>query len=82
MEAIGYVNLAAPAEYDLLMERLEFLQSQSSDLTKAAKDLERTIREINIESRRRFRDHSESEQPVWHSVFPAFQRRRGTNGTY
>ena len=38
------------------MERLEFLQSQSSDLTQAAEDLERTIREINIESRRRFKE--------------------------
>ena len=69
MEAIGNVNLAAPAEYDLLMERLEFLQNQSSDLTQAAADLERTIREINIESRRRFREMFEKVNTQFSTLF-------------
>ena len=69
MEAIGNVNLAAPAEYDLLMERLEFLQNQSSDLTQAAEDLERTIREINIESRRRFREMFEKVNNQFGTLF-------------
>jgi chromosome segregation protein len=55
LESMGAVNLAAPEEYDALVERLNFLQGQSEDLTKAADDLEQTIREINVESRRRFR---------------------------
>ncbi|MGA1750207.1 MAG: chromosome segregation protein SMC [bacterium] len=69
LEAIGNVNLAAPAEYDLLMERLEFLQSQSSDLTQAAEDLERTIREINIESRRRFKEMFEKVNNQFGTLF-------------
>ena len=69
LEAIGNVNLAAPAEYDLLMERLEFLQSQSSDLTQAAEDLEKTIREINIESRRRFKEMFEKVNNQFGALF-------------
>jgi chromosome segregation protein len=69
LEAIGNVNLAAPAEYDLLMERLAFLRSQSSDLTQAAGDLERTIREINIESRRRFKEMFEEVNQQFGSLF-------------
>jgi len=69
LEAIGNVNLAAPAEYDLLMERLEFLQSQSSDLTQASEDLEKTIREINIESRRRFKEMFEKVNNQFGALF-------------
>ena len=69
LEALGNVNLAAPAEYDLLMERLEFLRSQSADLEQAAEDLERTIREINIESRRRFRDMFERVNQQFQTLF-------------
>ncbi|MBF0237953.1 MAG: chromosome segregation protein SMC [SAR324 cluster bacterium] len=56
MGAMDQVNLAAPDEYALLTERMGFLTRQSDDLKHAVDDLQKTIREINNESRRRFRE--------------------------
>jgi chromosome segregation protein len=55
LNAMGAVNLSAPEEYAALTERIDFLKSQSDDLQKALNDLRETIKDINIESRRRFR---------------------------
>ncbi len=55
LNAMGHVNLGAPEEHEALMERIGFLSSQSEDLQKAIDDLKKTIRDINAESRRRFR---------------------------
>ncbi len=56
MNAMSNVNLGAPDEYAALKERMDFLQQQSADLQQAIDDLRKTIREINIESRRRFQE--------------------------
>ncbi|MDP6729011.1 MAG: chromosome segregation protein SMC, partial [SAR324 cluster bacterium] len=56
ISSMGHVNLSAPEEYDALMERLGFLSSQSEDLQQATDDLKKTIRDINNESRRRFKE--------------------------
>lgn len=56
LSEIGPVNLAAPEQYASLMERMTFLQTQSADLNQAMDDLKTTIREINAESRRRFKE--------------------------
>ena len=56
LNAMGGVNLAAPEEYAALTERIDFLKLQSEDLQKAVDDLKETIQDINIESRRRFRE--------------------------
>jgi chromosome segregation protein len=49
------INLAAKTEYDALKERLDFLDTQSSDLTKSMEALESSIAKINQESRKRFK---------------------------
>jgi len=56
LNAMAHVNLAAPEEYETLLERIELLRQQSDDLNHAIQDLEATIREINNESRRRFNE--------------------------
>ena len=50
------INLAAKKEYDTLVERIEFLTTQSEDLNLSIKTLEDSINKINQESKRRFRE--------------------------
>ncbi len=56
LNAMGAVNLAAPEEHALLLERLQFIAAQSGDLQQAIEDLKSTIQDINRESRKRFRE--------------------------
>tara|TARA_B100000700_G_scaffold318594_1_gene412055 strand:- start:309 stop:3887 length:3579 start_codon:yes stop_codon:yes gene_type:complete len=56
LSVMGPVNLSAPEEYAELKERINFLKSQSEDLQKAIDDLKETIKDINNESRRRFKE--------------------------
>ena len=69
LNALGPVNLAAPDEHAALVERLQFLTEQSEDLQKAADDLKRTIRDINVESRRRFREMFDQVNEHFGEVF-------------
>ncbi|MDH5752556.1 MAG: chromosome segregation protein SMC [Deltaproteobacteria bacterium] len=64
------VNLAAPQEYDALMERLGFLGTQQEDLNKAIEDLETSIRRMNNESRRRFRETFDAVNEKFQALFP------------
>ena len=66
---MGAVNLAAPEEYAALKERIYFLKSQSEDLQKAVDDLKETIKDINIESRRRFREMFDQVNENFMNVF-------------
>ena len=66
---MGHVNLSAPEEYDALMERLGFLPSQSEDLQQATDDLKKTIRDINNESRRRFKEMFDLVNEKFKKVF-------------
>ena len=56
MDSLSHVNLGAPEEHEMLQERIQFLTQQSDDLNQAIHDLKTTIREINTESRRRFKE--------------------------
>jgi chromosome segregation protein len=69
LNAMGAVNLAAPEEYAALTERIDFLKLQSEDLQKAVDDLKETIKDINIESRRRFREMFDRVNENFMNVF-------------
>ena len=69
LNAMGAVNLAAPEEYEALQERINFLHTQSDDLQKAMEDLKATIKDINIESRRRFKEMFDQVNENFQSVF-------------
>ena len=69
LKEMGTVNLAAPEEYAALQERINFLHSQSEDLQKAMEDLKATIKDINIESRRRFKEMFDQVNENFQSVF-------------
>lgn len=69
LNTMGNVNLGAPEEYSALRERMDFLSQQSGDLQKAIDDLQATIREINVESRRRFREMFEQVNERFKNVF-------------
>jgi chromosome segregation protein len=64
------VNLGAPEEYDALHERLTFLRSQQEDLGTAVADLEASIRRMNAESRRRFRETFDQVNEKFQALFP------------
>jgi chromosome segregation protein len=64
------VNLAAPEEYEALAERLIFLRSQQDDLDAAIADLEASIRRMNAESRRRFRETFDLVNEKFQALFP------------
>ena len=69
LNSMGAVNLAAPEEYEALQERINFLHTQSEDLQKAMEDLKATIKDINIESRRRFKEMFDQVNENFKSVF-------------
>ena len=66
---MGYVNLGAPEEFEALMERIGFLSNQSEDLQQAVDDLKQTIRDINNESRKRFREMFDQVNLRFNKVF-------------
>ena len=69
LNTMGAVNLSAPEEYAALTERIDFLKSQSDDLQKAMDDMKETIKDINIESRRRFSEMYELINENFKNVF-------------
>lgn len=64
------VNLAAREEYEELVERLDFLQTQSNDLTQSIEALEDSINKINMESRKRFRQTYNQVNEKFSNLFP------------
>jgi chromosome segregation protein len=52
---IGPINLAAPQEYDELVEKNTFLLNQQADLLKAKEDLKQVIQKINATTREHFK---------------------------
>ncbi|MDH4120939.1 MAG: chromosome segregation protein SMC [Deltaproteobacteria bacterium] len=70
MEAMEGVNLAAPEEYKALKDRMEFLGQQKGDLEKAIADLEESIRHMNIETRKRFKETFDQVNEKFQEVFP------------
>lgn len=70
MRRMEGVNLAAPQEYEALEERLTFLQSEQEDLLKAVEDLESSIKRMNQESRKRFKETFDAVNIKFQELFP------------
>lgn len=70
IDAFGDVNLVAKSEYDVLKERLDFLQGQSDDLTASITALEESIQKINVESRKRFKASFHAINERFQVLFP------------
>ena len=64
------VNLGAKEEYDPLLERLEFLTGQSTDLTDSIEALEQSILKMNIESQKQFKETFNSLNEKFTKLFP------------
>ena len=56
IEALGPVNTQALEEYQEASQRYEFLNTQRQDLLDSIRDTEKAIQELDVESRRRFKD--------------------------
>jgi chromosome segregation protein len=69
IERLGHVNLDAIAEQDELEQRCTFLSSQRDDLHKSHRELEQLIRQLNAESKRRFREAFETIRENFRDVF-------------
>jgi len=54
IEALGPVNPEALSEYQEAQQRYDFLNTQRQDLLDSIRDTEKTIKEIDAESRKRF----------------------------
>ena len=54
IEAMGPVNPQALEEYEEAQQRYDFLNTQRQDLLDSIRDTEKTIQEIDVESRKRF----------------------------
>jgi len=70
MNVLGPVNLAAPEEYEQLTARLGFLTVEQADLERAIQDLETSIRKMNQESRRRFKETFDKVNEQFQALFP------------
>ncbi|HLW80140.1 MAG TPA: chromosome segregation protein SMC [Terriglobia bacterium] len=70
LKEMGAVNLAAPEEYEQLTQRLGFLTTEKADLDRAIQDLETSIRKMNQESRRRFKETFDKVNEQFQALFP------------
>ncbi len=69
LERMGPVNLDAKAEYDDAEQRFTTLHDQKEDIEKALDELERAIKHMNKESRRRFRETFETVNALFKDTF-------------
>ena len=60
IEALGPVNAQALEEFDEAQQRYDFLNAQRQDLLDSIRDIERTIKDIDAESRKRFTEAFEA----------------------
>jgi chromosome segregation protein len=56
IEALGPVNTQALEEFQEASQRYEFLNTQRQDLLDSIRDTEKAIQELDVESRRRFKE--------------------------
>jgi chromosome segregation protein len=70
IEALGPVNLAAVAEYDTALERKNYLEAQTTDLTEAVQTLENAIRRIDRETRELLRETFDKVNASFSTLFP------------
>ena len=69
IEALGPVNPQALEEYHEAQQRYEFLNTQRQDLLDSIRDTEKAIQELDIESRRRFKEAFESINTHFKEMF-------------
>lgn len=70
MRRLGAINLAAIEEYDQQAERRDYLEAQHAELSEALETLDRAIRQIDQETRTRFRDTFQRVDAGLQSLFP------------
>ncbi len=70
LERMGDVNPHAEEAYQELVERYEFLTTQSQDLTESLEKLQKVIQKINRTSRKRFREAFDAINQKFQQVFP------------
>jgi len=69
IDRMGPVNLDAKAEHDDAERRFKELNDQKVDIEKALDELDRAIRHMNKESRRRFRETFDSVNALFKKTF-------------
>ncbi len=74
VDRMGEINLTAIEEYQEQSKRAESLAAQKQDLEKALGDIESAIRNLNRESRRRFREAFDAVNERFEVLFPKLFR--------
>lgn len=69
IDALGAVNPDALAEYEETQQRYEFLNTQRQDLLDSIRDTEKTIQEIDVESKKRFQEAFEAINKNFREMF-------------
>jgi chromosome segregation protein len=69
IEALGPVNAQALEEYREAQQRYDFLNAQRQDLLDSIRDTETAIRDIDVESRRRFSEAFEAVNGHFREMF-------------
>jgi len=69
IEQLGPVNPQALEEYEEAQQRYEFLNAQRQDLLDSIRDTEKAIREIDLETRRRFQQAFEAINQNFREMF-------------
>jgi chromosome segregation protein len=69
IDRMGPVNLDARAEYEEAEQRFTQLSAQKIDIEKALEDLERAIKHMNRESRRRFKETFDAVNELFKTTF-------------
>jgi chromosome segregation protein len=69
IEALGPVNPQALEEYQEAQQRYEFLNTQRQDLLDSIRDTEKAIHELDVESRRRFKETFDAVNENFRGMF-------------
>lgn len=69
IEALGPVNPQALEEYQEAQQRYDFLNTQRQDLLDSIRDTEKAIQELDVESRRRFKEAFEAINENFREMF-------------
>ncbi|HBW23341.1 MAG: chromosome segregation protein SMC [Elusimicrobia bacterium GWA2_56_46] len=69
LEGMGAVNMTAPEEYDALITRFNFMNSQVEDLNKAKADLRSAIAKINETTRDNFKSTFDKVQVHFKQIY-------------
>lgn len=70
IQRLGAINLAAIEEYDVQLERKQYLDAQNEDLESALAILQNAIRKIDKETRTRFKETFDQVNLKLQQVFP------------